>query len=105
MQRCLSARFGAAESDIQAFAHGYVVLPPLYNEWNCVLEVAHEALYECNGASVQDSAPPNLDLLRYLSTLAIIFGPVTDDMATNCWPSVTGSATPIPDHVEGIHVA
>lgn len=40
--------------------------------------------------------------LRYLSTFAIISGPVTDDMATNDWSSVTGSAAPTLEHVEGV---
>jgi hypothetical protein len=54
MQRCPSVRFGAAESDVEAFAHGYVA-PLLSNtDFQYALEVTRGASYEINNASVLD---------------------------------------------------
>ena len=55
LQRCLSVRFGGAESDVEAFAHGYVALILSNTDFKCVLKVNLGASYGCSDASGSDS--------------------------------------------------
>jgi hypothetical protein len=62
MQRCLSvgfgaaeSRFSAAESDVEAFSHGYVALLLSNTDCKGVLEVNWGASYEFSDASMSDS--------------------------------------------------